>query len=219
MGLNRRTVKRYIENWSKKDPRFAELKYIGQHLITVTLEDIAILNQLLSDNITIRKQEIVREINDKRIKRGDSPIPQATLYNMINNMVQTLTNGAPQEHQWLVTKGIEVSEMYNLADARTTLSNTFIYTGLKIFGGIDIDGIALRLQEAQKWLQSQLLQEGDFLEIESDFHDSVPFEIIYRDAPNRKGSPCRGNDFTIWHIDWSAIRAGPCPFSYCRRSF
>lgn len=177
------------------------------------------LSPVLVCKYSFSVETTLREINDKRIKRGDSPIPQATLYNMINNMVQTLTNGAPQEHQWLVTKGIEVSEMYNLADARTTLSNTFIYTGLKIFGGIDIDGIALRLQGAQKWLQSQLLQEGDFLEIESDFHDSVPFEIIYRDALNRKGSPCRGNDFTIWHIDWSAIRAGPCPNSYCRRSF
>jgi hypothetical protein len=153
--LNRRTVKRNVENWSKTDPRFAELKYLGQHLITVTLEDIAILNQLLSENITIRRQEIIREINEKRIKRGDSPIPQSTLYNIINNLIQTLTNGAPQEHHWLVTQGIEVSDMYNLGDARTTLSNTFIYTGLKIFGGIDIDGIALRLQEAQKWFEEK----------------------------------------------------------------
>jgi hypothetical protein len=153
LRLNRRTVKRNVENWSKTDPRFAELKYVGQHLVTVTLEDIAILNQLLSENITIRREELIREINEKRIKRGDSPIPQSTLYNIINNLIQTLTNGAPQEHHWLVTQGIEVSDMYNLADARTTLSNTFIYSGLKIFGGIDIDGIAIRLQEAQKWFQ------------------------------------------------------------------
>ncbi|HWQ96140.1 MAG TPA: hypothetical protein VN368_02085 [Candidatus Methylomirabilis sp.] len=33
------------------------------------------------------------------------------------------------------------------------LSNSFVYSGLKIFGGIDIDGIALRLQKAQKWFQ------------------------------------------------------------------
>jgi hypothetical protein len=150
LQLNRRTIKRKIEIWSKTDPRFAKLKYIGQHFITVTLEDIAILNQLLSENITIRKQEIIREINKKRIQRGDSPISQSTLYHLINNTIQTLTKGAPQEHHWLVTQGIEVSDTYNLSDARTTLSNTFVYTGLKIFGGIDIDGIALRLQEAKK---------------------------------------------------------------------
>ena len=83
LELNRKTVKRYIENWSKKEPRFAELKYFGPHLITVTLEDIEILNQLLSENITIRKQEIIREINDKRIKRGDTAISQSKLYENI----------------------------------------------------------------------------------------------------------------------------------------
>ncbi len=121
----------------------------------MTLEDIAILNQLLSENITIRRQEIIREINEKRMNRGDSPIPQSTLYHIINNLIQTLTKGAPQEHHWLVTQGIEVSDSYNLSDARTTLSDTFVYTGLKIFGGIDIDGIALRLQETQKWFQEK----------------------------------------------------------------
>ena len=173
LKLNRRTVKRYIENWSKKDPRFAELKYVGQHLITVTLEDIAILNQILSENITIRKQELIREINEKRIKKGDSPIPQSTLYHIINNLVQTLTNGAPQEHHWLVTQGIEISDMYNLSDARTTLSDAFVYTGLKIFGGIDIDGIALRLQETQKWFQET-------------YPNADPFEWFFRIRPRSK---------------------------------
>ncbi len=153
LDLNRKTIKRDLEKWIATDPLFAELKYIGKRSIPITLEDIAILNQLLSENITIRKQELIREINEKRIKRGETSISQTPLYHIINNLIQTLTNGAPQEHHWLVTQRIEVSDMYNLADARTMLSNTFIYSGLKIFGGIDIDGIALRLQEAQKWYQ------------------------------------------------------------------
>lgn len=173
LGLNRRTIKRYIENWSKRDPRFAELKYFGQHFITLTFEDIAILNQLLSENITIRKQEIIREINDTRIKRGDTAISQSTLYEIINNFIQTLTNGAPQEHHWLVTQGIEVSDMYNLADARTMLSNTFIYSGLKIFGGIDIDGISLRLQDAQKRFQET-------------YPNADPFKWFFRIRPRSK---------------------------------
>ncbi len=98
-----------------------------------------------------RKQDLVREINDKRIRSGEVPIPQSTLYLLINNLTEALTNGAPQELRWLITQGIEVTETYNLVDARTTLSNIFIYTGLKTFGGIDIDGIALRLQKAQEY--------------------------------------------------------------------
>ncbi len=100
-----------------------------------------------------KKCYLLREINNNRIRRGEVPIPPSTFYLLINNMVETLTKGAPQEHHWLVTQGIEVSDTYNLADVRTMLSNTFVYSGLKIFGGIDIDGIALRLQEAQKWFQ------------------------------------------------------------------
>jgi hypothetical protein len=173
LGFDRKTIKRDLEKWTTTDPLFAELKYIGKRSIPITFEDIAILNQLLSENITIRKQEIIREINEKRIKKGDSPIPQSTLYHIINNMVQTLTNGAPQEHHWLVTQGIEISDMYNLADARTMLSNTFIYTGLKIFGGIDIDGIALRLQETQKWFQET-------------YPNADPFEWFFRIRPRSK---------------------------------
>jgi hypothetical protein len=173
LDCNRKTIKRDLEKWIATYPLFAKLKYIGKRSIPITLEDIATLNQLLSKNITIRKQELIREINEKRIQRGEPPISQTPLYHVINNLIQTLTKGAPQEHHWLVTQGIEVSDMYNLADARTMLSNTFIYSGLKIFGGIDIDGIALRLQEAQKWFQET-------------YPNVDPFEWSFRIRPRSK---------------------------------
>jgi hypothetical protein len=173
LDLDRKTIKRDLKKWITTDPLFAELKYIGKRSISITLEEIAVLNQLLSENITIRRQELIREINEKRIKRGDVPISQTPLYHIINNLIQALTNDAPQEHHWLVTQGIEVSDMYNLADARTTLSNTFIYSGLKIFGGIDIDGIALRLQEAQKWFQEK-------------YPNVDPFKWFFRIRPRSK---------------------------------
>ena len=53
MGFNRRTVKRNVEKWSKTDPRFAELKYIGQRSIPITLEDIAIVNQHLKEGAPV----------------------------------------------------------------------------------------------------------------------------------------------------------------------
>ncbi len=172
-GFDRRTVKRSVEEWSRTDTRFAELKYISQHSISVTLEDIAILNQHLKENITIRKQHIIREINENRIKKGDFPIPKTTFYLLINKQIKELTNGAPEEMHWLITQGIKVSDMYNLADARTTLSDTFIYSGLKIFGGIDIDGIALRIQETQKWFQKT-------------YPNVDPFKWFFRIRPRSK---------------------------------
>jgi transposase len=55
-GFSRRTVKRNVEKWSKTYPTFAELKYIGQRAIPITLEDIAILNQRLKEKITYINQ-------------------------------------------------------------------------------------------------------------------------------------------------------------------
>jgi hypothetical protein len=150
-GFDIRTVKRNVEKWAKTDLRFTDLKYIGKHSICITLEDIAILNHLLSENIIYPKQDLIKKINDDRIIRGYVPVPPPTLYHLIENLTKTLTSNAPKELHWLISQGIKVSENYNLVDARTTLSETFIFSNLKTFGGIDIDGIALRLNETQKW--------------------------------------------------------------------
>lgn len=153
LGFNKRTLKRNVENWSKTDPVFSKLKYIGQRSIPITLEEITALNQRLKENITCTKQILVREINDKRIKRGDVPISRASLFRIIDNWIEALTHGAPPELHWLVLQGIEVSDAYNLSDSRSTLSNIFTYSELKTFCGINIDSIALRLQEAETYFQ------------------------------------------------------------------
>ncbi len=119
------------------DPLFAELKYIGKSSISLTIEDITLLNQRLKENITCTRQALIKELNDKRIKRGDIPINQPTLFRIIDNWIEALTHNAPQELHWLVLQGIEVSDAYNLSDARATLSNIFTYSDLKTFCGID----------------------------------------------------------------------------------
>jgi hypothetical protein len=108
-----------------------------------------ILKQYLKENITCTKQDIIKEINDARIKRGDIPIPLSTIYLLIENLTKALSDGAPKELHWLASQGIKVSDTYNLVNNRATLSKTFIYTDLKIFGSINIDSIASKLQEAE----------------------------------------------------------------------
>jgi hypothetical protein len=156
-GLNKRTLKRNAENWSKNDPLFSKLKYIGQRSIPITLDEITLLNQRLKENITCTKQVLVREINNNRNRRGDVPIGRSSLFQVIDNWIEALTHGAPQEQHWLVLQEIEVSDAYNLSDARATLSNIFTYSDLKTFCGIDIDGIASRLQEAETYFQRTYL--------------------------------------------------------------
>ncbi|MCK4731220.1 MAG: hypothetical protein KAT65_02070 [Methanophagales archaeon] len=123
LGFDRRTIKRNVEKWSNTDPYFAELEYIAS---IITLEDIAIINQHLKEKITSKKQDIILEINDARVKQGYATIPQSTLYRIINNLMAALTNGAPQELHWLAIQGIEVSDTYNLANVRASLSDVFI---------------------------------------------------------------------------------------------
>ncbi len=113
-GFNRRTLKRNVEKWSKTDPLFAELRYIGKSSIPLTIEDITFINQRLRENITCTKQALIEEINDKRIKRGDTPINQPSLFRIMDNWIEALTHGASPELQWLVVQGIEVSDAYNL---------------------------------------------------------------------------------------------------------
>ena len=60
LDLNRKTIKRDLKKWITTDPLFAELKYIGKRSIPITLEEIAVLNQLLSENITIGRQELIK---------------------------------------------------------------------------------------------------------------------------------------------------------------
>ncbi len=156
-GLNKRTLKRYVEKWSKSDPLFSTLKYTGKRSVPLTLEEVTFLNQRLKENITCTKEVLVRDINDNRIRRGDVPIGRSSLFYVIDNWIEALTHGAPQEQHWLVLQGIEVSDAYNLSDARATLSNIFTYSDLKTFCGIDIDSIASRLQEVETYFQRTYL--------------------------------------------------------------
>ena len=97
--------------------------------------------------------DILREINDNQQKQGKNTIPQSAFYRFINSRKESLTGGAPRELQWAIIFGITIIDTYDLANARASLSDIFTYTNLKTFGGIDIDGITSRLQEAQKWFQ------------------------------------------------------------------
>ncbi len=81
--LNKRTLKRYVEKWSKSDPLFSTLKYTSKRSVPLTLEDITLLNQRLKENITCTKEVLVREINDNRIKRGDVPISRPSLFRIM----------------------------------------------------------------------------------------------------------------------------------------
>jgi len=147
--VSSQALRKRINYWTSTDPAFNQLTYQGQRTISITLDDFILIDQQLKEKPLGRMSDILREINDNRQEQGKEPIPQSTFYRFVNIRKESLA--APQELQWLILFGINVVDTYNLANARASLSTVFTYTDLKTFGGIDIDGIASRLQEAQKW--------------------------------------------------------------------
>ncbi len=144
-------MRKRINYWTSTDPAFRQVTYLGQRTIPITLDDLVLIDQRLKDKPLGRMSDILREINDNREKQGKDPIPQSTFYRFISSRKESYD--APQELQWLILYGINASDTYNLANARASLSTVFTYNDLKPFGGIDIDGIASRLEEAQKRFQ------------------------------------------------------------------
>ena len=59
-------------------------------------------------------------------------MPQSTLYRFINSRKESLTGDVPREFQWLTLYGVEVSDTYNLANARASLSDIFTYAAWRL---------------------------------------------------------------------------------------
>jgi hypothetical protein len=149
--ISPKALRKRINYWTSNDPTFKLLRYLGKQVIPLTLDDFILINQRLKEKPLGRMSDILREINDNRQEQEKNPIPQSTFYRFVNSRKESLTS--PRELQCLILFGINVVDTYNLANARASLSTVFTYTDLKTFGGIDIDGIASRLHEAQKWFQ------------------------------------------------------------------
>jgi hypothetical protein len=149
--VSSQALRKRINYWTSTDPAFNQLTYQGQRTISITLDDFILIDQQLKEKLLGRMSDILREINDNRQEQGKEPIPSSSFYRFVNSQKESLTT--PQELKWLILYGINVVDTYNLANARGSLSTVFTYTDLKTFGGIDIDSIASRLQEAQKWFQ------------------------------------------------------------------
>jgi len=146
-------IRKRIDEWNSSDHTFKLLRYLGKQTISLSIDDFVLINQRLKENPLGRMSDILQELNGNRQRQGKDPIPQSSFYRFVNSQKESLTGNVPRVLQWLIFNRIKVTATYNLADARASLSTVFTYTDLKTFGGIDIDGIATRLQEAQKWFQ------------------------------------------------------------------
>jgi hypothetical protein len=155
-------LRKRIDDWNSSDQTFKQLRYLGKQTIPLTVDEFVLIRQWLKENPLGGISDILQELNDNRQKQGKDSIPQSSFYRFVNSQKESLTGNVPRELQWLIFNRIKVTDTYILANARASLSTVFTYTDLKTFGGIDIDGIASRLQEAQKWFQQTYLGTDPF---------------------------------------------------------
>ncbi len=73
-------LKKRIYLWVQTDQNFAELKYLGQHPMIITLEDFFVINQCLKSNPLILKKDIQEEVNRIRFYKGLAAVPKTTFY-------------------------------------------------------------------------------------------------------------------------------------------
>ncbi len=144
-------LKKRINRWAQIDQNFAELKYLGQHPTTVTLEDLFIINQCLKSNPLILKKDILDEVNSIRSCKGLTVSPKTTFYRAARRCTKQLFSNVPNEFKWLYANEIKISNEYNFPLARSSLTNVFTFSELKTFGGVDIEGIYERFREADRW--------------------------------------------------------------------
>jgi len=131
-------LKKRIDFWTQTDTNFAELKYLGERSIPMTLDDFFIINQSLRSNPLILKTDILEEVNKIRSYQGLIPIPEATFYRIAEQCEKQLYSDVPDEVKWLYANKIGISSEYALPLAHQSLTDVFTFSELKTFGGIDI---------------------------------------------------------------------------------
>jgi hypothetical protein len=150
-------LKKRIDFWTQTDPNFVKLKYLGKRSISMTLDDFFIINHSLGSNPLILKTDILEEVNKIRSYQGLIPIPEATFYRIAEQCEKQLYSDVPDEVKWLYANKIGISSEYALPLAHQSLTDVFTFSELKTFGGADIEGISIRLDEAEKWFHKMYL--------------------------------------------------------------
>ena len=153
LGVNNRTLRRYMEQWKLTDPRFQALNYLGQRSIPLTLDDYDWLEQRINHNPTEVRNRLFNEINEKHSLEGRPFIGQRTFYNVVENISSRLKI-VEKELGWLVRKGIVVGPKYSLDDSRKSLQSIFTYSNLKFHSGISLAAFSERLKLAENWFIS-----------------------------------------------------------------
>jgi hypothetical protein len=135
------TLRRQIEKLRGEDAAFSNFTYIGKRYTDLTLDEILFLQYKLQDNCIMLKSLLLEELNKRRIEEGKSQIPLSTFYKFLGNLMNNMEIYENDPYRWLKTKGINVTEIYSIDNARAPLKTLFSFRDLKNISVADLEGI------------------------------------------------------------------------------
>ncbi|CEG12091.1 hypothetical protein MSIBF_A1910030 [groundwater metagenome] len=151
LNVDRTTLSRSIEKWSEKDIRFSDIKYLGKRYIQITLDEILKIEHSLEDNPMMVKKYLLESTNANRIHNDMLPLLKTTFYEFVDKYFNSILNVDNIQYIWLKIKGVTPSKKYSIEEAKNSLNMIFNFDGLKGYGGVDLENIATRLQQAKEW--------------------------------------------------------------------
>jgi len=145
LGVHDRTIRRSIERWSQTDHSFAQLRYLGQRTLPLTLEEIHLLKATKDVAPLAIADSLFQELNSQRELLKHPPLSRATFYRYFGKV----QDGPPADFKWFAAQGISLNPGYSIEAVRATLDTLYTYSGLKGWSGIDMVELTVRLAAAE----------------------------------------------------------------------
>lgn len=141
LGVTWCSLKKTLTKWLREDDAFKGLHYLGQHKPTITLGEFITVEGRITSNPLEVKGHILSDINKERQESGKEPLAKSTFY-----------RATKQPHvPWFARKLIKLPSTYSVVDARDSLATVFTYSGLKTYGGADIEKKKIFIKPLQTW--------------------------------------------------------------------
>lgn len=186
-GMTPHGLKKMLMKWLKEDLAFLGLHYLGKHEPSITPNESMDIESRITSNPLEMKSHIFSDINKEREASRKELMPKTTFYRATKQRFVT-------QYPWFERKFIELPSTYSVSDARDSLSKVFNFSGLKTYGGADIQAIYKRWIVAKEYFSIYgvnpisfypeiLLRESQLksllTSIPSDRHEDVQARIVF----------------------------------------
>ena len=150
LGVTPQGLRKQISTWKRSKEGFRNLKYLGQRPPSVTLDEFMEIETRLHSNPIEVKSHILEDFRADRLNKGLQNLPSSSFYHA---MQQTDLYQFATKYSWFKVRGINIPRDYSVSDERNTLSTLFTFSGLKAYGGADLQEISNHLVNTRKYVE------------------------------------------------------------------